>query len=145
MVVAFHFEGEGPPVSHLDHPGVLPWSLNDPLPLVGEALQERARVLVPAVFAPHHGEKRELQIVRGPPHQLQDAVVLEVRETQRAVCLLDVQTPAPTSNEPSILSPSSDPSAGSDTLSGCGMSPTTLRPSLHTPAMSLAEPFGFSR
>src|SRR5918995_2725749 len=143
MVVALHLEREGPPIPHLDHPGILPRSLQDSLPLVREASEERARVLVPAVFAPHHGEKRELQIVRRPPHQLQDAVVLEVRETQRAVCLLDVQTPAPTSTEPSILSPSSDPSVGSDTLSGCGMSPTTLRPSLHTPAMSWAEPFGF--
>src|ERR671917_2956416 len=145
MVVALHLERERPPISHLDHACVLSRPLQHMPPLVREAAEERARVLVAAVFAPHYGEQRELQEVGCPSHQLQDAVVLEVREPQRAVCLLDVQTPAPTSTERSILSPSSEPRAGSETLSGCGMRPTTLRPSLQTPAMSFAEPFGFSR
>src|SRR5215207_9118797 len=135
MVVALHLERERPPISHLDHAGVLPWPLQHMRPLVREAAEERTRVLVAAVFAPHYGEQRELQ----------DAVVLEVRESQGGVCLLDIQTPAPTSTESSILNPSSEPRAGSETLSGCGMMPTTLRPSLQTPAMSLADPFGFSR
>src|SRR5918993_6065615 len=145
MVVALYLERERPPVPHLDYPGVLPRSLQDPLPLVREAAEKRARVLVPAVLAPHHGEQRELQAIRRPSHQLQDAVVLEVREPQRTVCLLDIQTPAPTSTDRSILKPSSEPRAGSQTLSGCGMIPTTLRPSLQTPAMSFTDPFGFSR
>src|ERR671910_85732 len=124
MVVALHLERERPPISHLDHAGVLPWPLQHMRPLVREAAEERARVLVAAVFAPHYGEQRELQEV---------------------VCLLDIQTPAPTSTESSILNPSSEPRVGSETLSGCGMMPTTLRSSLQTPAMSFADPFGFSR
>ena len=114
-------------------------------PVIRKAPQKRARVLVAAVLAPHYREKRELQKIRGPAYQLEDPVILEVREPERAVCLLNIQTPAPTSTERSILKPSSEPRAGSDTLSGCGMTPTTLWPSLQTPAMSLAEPFGFSR
>ena len=145
MVVTLHLESQRPPVPHLDHPGILPRPLQDPLPLVREAAEEWARILVAAVLAPHHGEQRELQEIRRPSHQLQYAVVLEVREPQRTVCLLDIQTPAPTSTERRILKPSSEPRAGSQTLSGCGMMPTTLRPSLQTPAMSFTDPFGFSR
>ena len=44
----------------------------------------------------------------------------------------------------SSTTPSSDPSSGSEARSGCGMSPTTLRPALHTPAMSSTDPFGLS-
>src|SRR5918994_6119596 len=145
MVVALHLERERPPISHLDHACVLSWPLQHMRPRVREAAEERTRVLVAAVFAPHYGEQRELQEVGRPSHQLQDAVVLEVREPQGGVCLLDIQTPAPTSTESSILNPSSEPRVGSETLSGCGMMPTTLRSSLQTPAMSPAEPFGFSR
>ena len=41
-------------------------------------------------------------------------------------------------------SPSSEPVSGSTACSGCGISPTTLPAALETPAMSRAEPFGFS-
>ena len=40
--------------------------------------------------------------------------------------------------------PSAEPSSGSEARSGCGISPTTLRPTLHTPAMSSTEPLGLS-
>jgi hypothetical protein len=80
VVVALHLEGERPPVTDLDHARVLPWPLQHPRPFVREPYEKRTRVLVAAVLAPHHAEERELQVVRRAAHQLQDAVVLEVRE-----------------------------------------------------------------
>src|SRR5215213_4512737 len=42
MVVALYLEHERPPAPYLDHPGVLPRSLQDTLPHLREAAEERA-------------------------------------------------------------------------------------------------------
>ena len=53
-------------------------------------------------------------------------------------------TVAGASSDRSMTRPSVEPRSASEARSGCGMSPTTFRPSLQIPAMSSSAPFGFS-
>ena len=54
------------------------------------------------------------------------------------------RAPAAASSDRNKTTPSAEPSITSDARSGCGMSPTTLRPSLQMPAMSSRLPLGLS-
>src|SRR5690606_41181906 len=54
------------------------------------------------------------------------------------------RAPAADSNELIRTRPSVEPSSSWPARSGCGISPTTLRPALQMPAMSSTEPLGLS-
>ena len=58
--------------------------------------------------------------------------------------LVRALTSAAASNERSSTLPSVEPNRGWLARSGWGISPTTLRPALQTPAMSSSAPFGLS-
>ena len=62
----------------------------------------------------------------------------------RAEAQAATSAPAAASIDRSMTRPSDEPSRSSHARSGCGISPTTLRPALQMPAMSSTEPFGLS-
>src|SRR5690606_38506267 len=102
---ALYLERERPALAELDDPRVLPRPLQHPLPPGRQPPQERSGVLVAAVLAPHHAEERELEEVRLPPEEADDAPVLGVGEPERGVGLLRAQSAAPISTDRSIPSP----------------------------------------
>jgi hypothetical protein len=81
VVVALHLEGERPPVTHLDYASIFTRSLQYSWSSVRESSEKRTGVLVTAVLAPHHREEGELQVVRRPAKELEDAVVLVFGES----------------------------------------------------------------
>src|SRR5205085_118206 len=100
---------------------------------------------------PHHREDAELGEIRLTAHERDDAIVLvgfeavpfkhpginHARAT-RTPDLIDCTA------DSRITRPSALPSDDSQARSGCGMSPTTFRASLHSPAMPASEPLGFA-
>src|SRR4051794_13207822 len=64
VVVRFHLHRDRPAVADVDDPGVLTGPLQDPGRLGWEELQQRLRVLVAAVLAPHRAEHAELELGR---------------------------------------------------------------------------------
>src|SRR5204862_7544067 len=115
--------------------------------------QMYARALIAAVLRPHHRKNPELGQRRFASEGSDDAVVLEAGE---AVTFENsgfdahdaaVRTPpwAATAErtDSNNTRPSALPRTGSHARSGCGISPTTLRPGLQMPAMLLTLPFGF--
>ena len=54
------------------------------------------------------------------------------------------RSPAASTSERRIGSPSAEPSSASAARSGCGMSPATFPAAFITPAMARSEPFGFA-
>src|SRR5204863_6043976 len=109
--------------------------------LRGQLLQMNARALVAAVLGPHHREDAELGLGRLAPQRSDDPVVFLAGE---AVAFEDLRRDghrtAPScasalTTDSKRTRPSALPSAGSQARSGCGIRPTTLRPSLQMPAM----------
>ena len=85
VVVALRLEGDGEPVTEVEHAGVLTGALQHPRAARRQALQEQRRVLVAAVLRPEQREHGQLEMVRLPLQQLLDADVLPVREAELAV------------------------------------------------------------
>src|SRR5205085_87994 len=106
--------------------------------------QELLRMLVGAVLGPHEGEDGQLEVVRLSADPLADQLVLAVCEAQLAVACLGglgghAAIPAACAAcaaDAKSSPPSVEPVSGSTACSACGISPTTFRASLHTPAMS---------
>src|SRR5262249_35817345 len=113
---------------------------HEPRPLGGQRFQKRPRVLVAAVLGPHQREDGELDLVRLAAHLGDDELVFVVGEAQLAV----PRHAGTRAAERNSFSPSALPVSGSTACSGCGIRPTTLPAALLMPAMSRAEPFGFS-
>jgi nucleotide-binding universal stress UspA family protein len=59
--------------------------LEDALAFAREAAQQQRGVLVPAVLRPEEREDGELEVARLSPEQLDDAIVLGVREAEGAM------------------------------------------------------------
>jgi hypothetical protein len=85
MVVALDLEADGLAVSEVEDARVLTGALQDTFPRGGEPLEEERRVLVAAVLGPEEREDRELEVVRLPLQQLDDALELPVGEPQRSM------------------------------------------------------------
>ena len=85
VVVALHLEGAREPVAEVDDTRVLSRALQHRRALRGKPPQQGGRVLVPAVLRPEEREDAELEVVRVPPEQAPDTVVLPVREAESAV------------------------------------------------------------
>jgi len=85
MVVRLDLERDRLAVSDVDYARVLARALEDGFTLGWEAAEEESRVLVAAVLRPEEGEDRELEVVRIALEQRADAVVLSVRQAERAV------------------------------------------------------------
>ena len=65
MVVRLDLEGDGHAVADVNDAGVFLARAHENLGrLGGEGFEQRTRVLVAAMFAPHHGENAELGIAR---------------------------------------------------------------------------------
>src|SRR5207302_11056865 len=106
----------------------------------------RARGFVRAVLAPHDREHAKLDEIRRAPEQHFDAGVFFVR---KSVLADDLGRNVASSNHDSDSSrlsnsarPSVPPSSGSQTRSGCGISPSTLRLSFKMPAILRTDPLG---
>src|SRR6185503_19479096 len=163
MVVALDLEDGRETVADVDRACVLARSLQHLRAGRRKLAKPVARALVRAVLRPHDTEDRHL-LERGcPPEALYDALVLLGREalpdgrvdrdggtghgpgttvgSRRGARL---SRPTHACMERKSFKPSSPPSRRSAACSGCGIMPTTLRPALHTPAMLLSEPFGFT-
>src|SRR5262249_34663034 len=121
-----------------------------------ELLQEHPRALVGAVLGPHHADDAQLLDGRRSPEDVDEPPPLVARETvlgrdlradrRRHPDEPAAAPPRPTHacTERKSRSPSSPTVSASTACSGCGMSPTTFRPALHTPAMLASEPFGLA-
>src|SRR5262249_10290253 len=115
-----------------------------------------ARALVAAVLRPHHREDAELGEIRLAAEQLLDARVFLARETvafedlgvdhreDTMACTGARETCPARSIDSKITGRPPPPSSGSQARSGCGIMPTTLRPSLQIEAIALIDPFGFA-
>jgi len=64
VVVAFHFEYGGDPVAHINNPGILSRSLDDPWGLCRETVEVFLAGFVAAVFTPHCREDTDLDHIR---------------------------------------------------------------------------------
>ena len=166
VVVALDLEGDGEPVTHVDHAGVLPRALEHPLAGRRKPAEQQPRVLVAAVLAPEQRVDGQLEVVRIAAQQLLDTPELPVGQPEGAMQRLwrdGIQglrnaTPrgrstgytatgwrARSSMPCSRTRPSVEPSSGSTACSGCGISAATLPRSLVTQAIEPTEPLGFSR
>jgi hypothetical protein len=85
VVVRLDLERDREPLAEVDDARVLPGALQHALARGRQPLQKRRRVLVAAVLRPEQREHGELEVVRGAPELLADAVELPVRETECAV------------------------------------------------------------
>ena len=134
VVVRLDLERAREPVPEVDRPRVLARAEHEPAALGRQRLEQPARVLVAAVLGPHQAEDRELDLVRLAPQLVDDQLVLGVGEPELAMAGGDH------AGAPISASPSTEPVRRSTACSGCGIRPSTLPASLHTPAMSCAEP-----
>ncbi len=85
VVVALDLEGEREAVADVDHAGVLAGALQDARAIGRQPAELGPGVLVAAVLRPEQGEDRELEVVRLPAHQLDDALQLAVGQPKRAM------------------------------------------------------------
>ena len=85
VVVALDLEGNREPFADVDDAGVLARSLEDGGASSRESLQERRRMLVPAMLGPEEAEDRKLEVIWRPVEQSTDTVELPVRQAERAV------------------------------------------------------------
>src|SRR5262249_6622751 len=146
------------PLADVDRARVLARALQDPRALGRQLAQEGAGALVRAVLGPHDGEHPELLERGGTPEQRHDPGPLLARE---AVLVSDLGGDRPAHpgadragaappratqvwTEWKSRRPSTLPVRRSTACSGWGMSPTTFRPALHTPAMLRRAPLGFA-
>ena len=144
VVVRLDLERARQAAAERDGAGVLARAHDHARALGRQRAQQLLGVLVGAVLGPHQREDRELDLVRVALHVLDDELVLAVGETELAVARGGHGHTSAGATEWNSLSPSSEPVSGSTACSGWGISPTTLPAALETPAMSRAEPFGFS-
>ena len=116
-------------------------------PLVREAAEERARVLVAlSARSTLRRKARGSRKLGALPISSQDAVVLEIRRSPKRCKSPGYSDPCPYQHGTQYPQSLVGAQCGvGDPPSGCGMMPTTLRSSLQTPAMSFADPFGFLR
>ena len=84
VVVAFHLERHAPPVPDIHHARVLTGTLKHLRPRRGEVAEQRPRVLVPAVLAPHGPHDGGLQRVRLPADTLHEQVEFFGGQAKRA-------------------------------------------------------------
>src|SRR5436309_16121678 len=80
MIVAFHLERDRPPAADVQHAGILAGTLQQAWALRGQQLERDFRVLVPAMFRPHHPEHPQLQRGWIPPQPAADFLVLVARQ-----------------------------------------------------------------
>ena len=150
VVVRLDLEGDRQPAAHRHRAGVLARPHDDVAALGGQRLEQQLGVLVGAVLAPQQREHRELDLVGRAPELVDDERVLVAREAEGDGVVdrgqdRPSQAWATAAAEAKSFSPSALPPHSSSTAcSGWGMRPMTLPASLHTPAMSRAEPLGFS-
>ena len=85
VVVALDLERHREPVAEIQDPRVLARPLENTLSLTRQALQKECRVLVAAMLRPEEREDGELEVVRVSSEQRLDAIVLLVREAERAM------------------------------------------------------------
>jgi hypothetical protein len=85
VVVALHLEGNCEPVAEVQDARVLAGTLEDACSFARQPLQEQGGVLVAAVLRPEEREDGELEVVRVPSEERLDAIVLLVREAERAM------------------------------------------------------------
>ena len=69
MIVALYFKGNGQAVADIDHAGILPRTLEDPLPLGGKTAQKGFGIFITTVFRPHDTEDTQLYLIGFPPEQ----------------------------------------------------------------------------
>ena len=153
VVVAFDLHDDGQAVTDVDCSGVFLARADQDLgTLAGKARQERARVLVAAVLAPHAADDSELNGVGRAVEEVGGEVVFVAGEGDfakdfvagRFVGWGERHAPAAARSESQIARPSSPPRAASEARSGWGIMPTTLRPALQMPAMSSTAPLGLA-
>src|SRR5215207_4745111 len=142
VVVRLDLERCRQAVADVDHARVLARPHQDVRTLGRQQPQQLLRVLVRAVLRPHQREHRQLERVRLAPHALADAVVFRVGQAELPVRSSDQAHAGTIASDSNSLPPSADPVSGSTACSGCGMSPITFPPTLHTPATSSIDPFG---
>src|SRR6185312_1563437 len=148
VIVRFDLERHHPTAADADDAGVFAGPLHHVLPLRGQLFQVNARALIRTMLAPHHAEDAEFGIARFAPEQGYDFLVFRGGELMlfdqlRCDCHL-ARAGTALRTDSKIPRPSVEPISGSQARSGCGIMPRTLRPSLRIPAISRAEPLGFS-
>jgi hypothetical protein len=85
VVVALDLERDRQAVAEVEHPRVLPGTLEDTPALGRQPLQQKSRVLVAAVLRPEQREHCELEVVRIALQQFAYSLELAVREPEGAV------------------------------------------------------------
>ena len=85
VVVALDLEADGLAVAEVEHARVLTRALQHAFPRGGKPFQEERRMLVAAVLGPEEREDRELEVVRLPLEQVDDARVLPVGQAEGSV------------------------------------------------------------
>ena len=85
VVVALDLEGNGEPVTHVDHAGVLARALEHALAGRREPAEQQPRVLVAAVLAPEQRVDGQLEVVRIAAQQLLDTPELPVGQPEGAM------------------------------------------------------------
>src|SRR5688572_586222 len=143
MVVRFDLEDGGQTVADVDCPCVFPWPLNHTPAGGGQFFEVNARALVAAVFGPHHRKDAELGDGGLTPEHFENALVFIARQAMPLEKLAGnnhrVATTVPCvtylTTDSRTTRPSELPRESSQARSGWGIRPTTLRPSLHKPAM----------
>ena len=148
VVVRLDLERARQPAAERHRAGVLARAHQHARALGGQRAQQLLGVLVGAVLGPHQREDGELDLVGLALHVLDDAVVLRRRVRPELAVARGDRHAASAAAAPTTERNSSEavdrPVSGSTACSGCGIRPTTLPAALETPAMSRAEPFGFS-
>ncbi len=134
-------------VADVDDAGILAGTAEHARPRARQPLQPQPGGFVRAVLAPHDRKDAELDAVRRAAENCHDAREFLGRQpvlgrqfrSDRAGVVDSVHASAPASPAKNAL-PSVPPSSGSAAFSGCGISPSTVRPSLKMPAIARAEP-----
>ena len=146
VVVRFDLEHGGQAVADVHRPGILTRPLQHAWPFGRQGSQVHAGTLVAAVLRPHHREQPQLGQIRFAAHQLDDPRVLIRRQAMpREQAGIDGRHLVTACSRPRSASvaitdsnrtrPSALPTTRSQARSGCGIKPTTFRPSLQRPAI----------
>src|SRR5262245_15708580 len=157
MIVRLDFEDGRQAVAYVDRARVFARTLYDAAAGRRQLPEMDPRALIAAVLGPHDGKNAKLGEGGLAPKHFDDALILVACESMlleqfgvwssgpafhRAAATAPCVTYFTTDS--STASPSALPSCSSHARSGCGISPTTLRRSLHNPARLFAEPFGLA-
>jgi hypothetical protein len=82
MVVAFDLERDRLSLAEVEHAGILARPLQHAVARRRQPPQEQRRMLVAAVLRPEQREDGELEVVRLPPEQVEDALQLTVGQPE---------------------------------------------------------------